>query len=491
MRILALIILALFCCSSWAQDSIFAGPVLGFIKRSKVTRRVSLERAGSARWESTRATGGYLINQSSDRYYGAGVAYQYSHYEVPALGDRGWANLGVYPVRGSQVVSIRQHEDPRATMLPLPRTSTAWDEWRVGDSLYWKRVKGTGLFLGVGVSLVSIASIGDGLKVGPRLIMTGTFQVYMQKRAADQLYLEVRPGKVRAASVVGSAIVAFVEAGRSFEVERQGIGVLIDPTSARGLEIFDLVLRGRGEEATELLAQAKDPQNRVVAHLEQKRTIGFGKWGFDTLGIPIFSLFKRSESIETTATEMSPEGVVTERQEIAADRTTERSVFGRFENEFQGLRIFMGSEGELRLSWSWEWEHSKGSPKRMARALTRLRGLTSQALSTLFDPSAKNFQRGYVLARLHWESSLRELRENLKGLPKLALLAATVERCVSAQANRDCVRDLGRQVMRLRAPLAEFLSVGVSCVPLQFTVGGEKLKQWAQTLKFCPTRAAR
>lgn len=487
MRSLLFIFVFISTQAAWAQTTIFSGPVFGSIRKDQISRRVSQEPSSSARWEAISGTGEFMINQASDSFMGGGMAYKYERYDVPVLSRNGWANIGVYPTRQTKVVSIRRHQNSEAGLLPWPNSRDSFAQWRVGDSLHWRRENGVGVFLGLGVGVISIGPVGDSFKAGARLLLGGSFQVFMEKRAHNQLYLEVRPGTVRTASMLGDVIVLYGEAGLRIENFRHGIGLLIDPTTATGVEAFDMVMQGRMQETEQYVARVTTDGNRVVSHLNQKRSIGYGQWGLQTPVVPVFSLARRSETSDTESSVEDETGNVVTSREAESLRLRTGRVISRYTSELRGVRVFRDSTGEALISWRWDWESNKANPGRLQRALGRLRDRLKCGQTCEFDTHGITAHKAYARASATWSVRLADFLTATRQSRAYRGLSQAAAECLRNDLQKDCMRAITRGIIDLKDPLRALFAESRQCVSFAFNVGGEFMKLWQTSGQVCPS----
>lgn len=471
---------------SWAQTSLSSGPVFGTLERDQVKRRISLQPARLARWENLDVPGPYLLNQSTNTFLAGGIAAQLDAFALPLnLSSSGWMSTGIYPTRATQVVSVRVHEDYQAPALPWPATLENFNQWRVGDNLFWRRDKGVGVYLGVGASLVSVGPVGVSISAGPKFLRAGIFQVYLEKKSASQLYLEVRPGETRTAAMLGSLVVFTGEAGVTEEVFKDGHGLLIDPRTLLGREVFKLAMQGRLQEAEFLLNRDSLDGNTVVSHMSQRRHIGYAQWSVRVPLIPIFSYTRRTATTSTDW-ELEEDSVLTQGHQLDYTRSTLTLALQKYVGEVRGIRFMKDQAGRTHLAYRWEWEHNAGGPRSLHKALARLRKRLDCHEACEFSTSNVRARLGYLRANATWQIELSELESFTSQNRALVSINRQVKRCNEHGASRACLRLLARYVMALKTPLKSMFSTARACVPLAFSVGGEKLKQWSAQTSYCP-----
>lgn len=453
-----------------AQTSLSEGTLFGFIQRETVKRKMSLEPALRAQWENVEDSSWYELNQTRHYFLGAGVAQSFADYQLPfGIGEIGWASTGIYPTWESAVSSYRIHQSAQAEMLPLPGEAKSFAQWKVGDSLFWRRGKGIGVYAGIGAGV-----IGVGMGVGPKFLLAGSFQVYLEKKSPTELYIEVRPCTVRTASVLGSMIVGYGEAGIRVESYRRGMSFVVDPNSKMDRGVFKKILQGRFSEVN---------KGYVRQNLAGVRRIGYAQWGVSTPYLPLFSYSRRLQTTDSEETRTDETASDTER---VVDYMNERtsSVLGRYNGEVRGVRFYQDFEGKTHLSWRWEWETSKGGPVNLARALTRLKKRLDCGEICEFSTRGARGIMAYERVNATWETSLENLvslseRGGLKSLNRIL-------RNCQESPSKDCYRRLAKTILNYKRPLKTMFGSSRECVNVKFTVGGERVKRWTREGSYCP-----
>ncbi len=456
-----------------AQTYASGGPVFGYVDFQGMNRRVSLQEAQAPRWEKAEAGGAYA-HQATRKTFLSPAAQGNLSFELPFdRGSYGWAGLGVFPAYDSYVSSVRVSADSRAPMLPLPSTPEAFDQWEEGDSLYWKRDKGIGLYATIGAY---------GVGGGPRVILAGSYQVYLEKKAQERLYIEVRPGTVRSAAVVGGVVVAYGEGGVTIERYLNGQGFLLEPKSAIGAEAFKLILQGRFGDAQALLASDANDGNMPIAHVSFTRRLGYTQWAVSTPFIPVFSYSRRTQLSETEVGRDEVTGASSHSREVEYTRGAASRALRRFVGETRGVRFFRDAAGKLRLMWRWDWESTTGGPVSLSNALARMRRRLDCGEACQFETRGTRAFKGYTRAGVSWEAPVEELAA---GMPEGRLRDTMLESARSA--DRNDLRRLAQAIMGLRSPLAVLFGGQGKCVDVDFQVAGYQLKQWKDKTALCPS----
>lgn len=456
--------------ATWGQTSLSEGTLFGFVQRESVRRKMSLEPASRPAWESAENSSWFELNQTKRNFLGAGVAYSFADYQLPyGMGELGWASIGVYPTWESAVSSYRIHHNSKAMMLPLPSDSKSFSEWRVGDSLYWRRGKGIGVYSAVGAGM-----LGVGVGVGLKVLLAGSFQVYLEKKSINELYIEIRPSTITSASILGSMILAYGEAGVHIESYKKGMSFVIDPNSRMDRGVFKKILQGRFSEVN---------KGYLRQNLAGIRRIGYAQWGVRIPHVPLFSYSRRTQTLDSTETRSDDAGIDTDHVFDYMNETTS-NVLGRYNGEVRGVRFFQDQDGQTHLSWRWEWETSKGGPVNLARALTRLRKRLDCGEICEFNTRGARGVMAYERVNANWEISLDGLakisaRGNLNSLNLIA-------RDCQNNRSKECLRQLAKAMLRYKRPLKAVFGSARECVNVKFTVGGEHVKRWEREGAYCP-----
>lgn len=459
-----------------AQTWVSGGPEFGYADRQRLSRRISLEPAAAARWEGPSGEGLYAQQLTSKTYLSPGVAATYT-FDLPfGAGEFGFYGVGVYPAYDSYVSSNRIHPDRHAGMLPLPTGLEAFNQWAEGDNLFWKRDKGLGFFATIGAY---------GVGIGPRLILAGSYQVYLEKKSSTQLYIEVRPGTVRSASVVGGFILAYGDGGTTVESYAHGQGFLLEPATVEGQEAFQLVLQGRFGDAQELLGRDPHDGNMPVAHVALNRRVGYLQWAVATPYIPIFSYARRSETSELDIVREEANGDIIHTHEVDYSQGQTARAGRRQSTQARGVHFSYDKEGKIHVSWRWDWESTNGGPVSLSKAMTQLRRRLDCGVACAYETRGTRGYVGYTHANVTWETTLDDLRERARTLPNLAYLSRAAEAAQSGE--RNGLRLLAQQLLATQNVLSRLYGARNECVWVKFTVGGEFVKQWLQTTELCPT----
>jgi hypothetical protein len=223
---------------------------------------------------------------------GAGAALSFYFKNATGTLSRLWAQVGLMPMRGTEVSSVRYFKTLAAaknakgyTKAPLDVTITY--KWEIGDSITYKSKGGTIFVAGAGVGIAGLNHTS---------LAQGTWETFVEKVDKTKVYVKITNTQLDAyATGSGAALVA--GARTSFNNADDGFSYLIDLSTEEGRKVYSDLVRGNVAAAQKYASEIQlSPELPAVIKIENFKRVSKGKGYSLFLGIPIFLNAVNSEN---------------------------------------------------------------------------------------------------------------------------------------------------------------------------------------------------
>lgn len=350
--------------------------------------------------------------------YGAGfrVARQKNFYaSLAGTGSRWfpdtaqWASVGVGPIKNSFGIFFtdidKLEELSEVKEKKLPNSFEELQSWKVSDSAYWESQGGVSLYLGTGVSPVS---------VGTFIVATGGWVNYLQKTGPNKVYVEMSKKKIRSVSFGVGSFVPNINLEKAFE-DSKGFAFEFTLDNQENIQAFERFMAGDATKAQDL-ARFQDSGVAKISDLSDSRN-GFSRsFVLATPYLPIFSFRSSSERAYDQTEENSvwdekvlkDTGIYIKQRNLflagAKIKEVRSFVGGRVVSEVPGLEGAPNKTEKLFGNFKYAYQSNWGQELRLRHYLNKVKALTGLTEETCARVPAFKDSLGFnqVVLEVNW-----------------------------------------------------------------------------------------
>lgn len=212
---------------------------------------------------------------------GPKLSYWYSH--ASGLSQHVWAFVGILPLLGRDVESVKYYSSPKEAensegLTKVPGYVEDLREWSPGDSITYVSRGGVLFSAGIGLGILGL---------GQNVLAHGSWETYVEKISPNKVYLKITKGTIQSLSTLANFAIATL-AVSSFQSADDGFSYLYNLDTEKGRKAYEDAIRGNIMASDQLIESPdNDVETAPVLKVATFKTLSTGRLVSAQLGLPV------------------------------------------------------------------------------------------------------------------------------------------------------------------------------------------------------------